>query len=339
MLDFSRIRSRIKVLKLFVKFMKKIIVVFVLFLFIPSVSHAGLFDFFKINFKNLSAQTRSAVSTEIKVGSFSRGDRYAEISYIQDILAAKGYYNGKISGTFGARTEKAIMNWQAKNNLKTTGKLDQETIESIVGIKTEGELRGGGGFFLANIKMLLSGSYDPATELMSTSLNDANLIPLMEPYSDLDYYLTEDDSQTEPEVFNITGPNAIVDWVVVQLRNSTDMRDIKYSIAALLQSDGDIVDVDGVSPLAIQNLPPENYYVLVAHRNHLPIITQAPVDITQLADMTTAALYYDITMPGSSAKIINGKQVLWPGDVNHDNFIIYTGNENDRDPILQRILC
>ncbi len=305
----------------------------------PAMSHAGFFDFLKFDFKNLGAQAKTSISAEVRAESFIRGDKNPEISYIQELLTEKGYYDGKISGSFGSITEKAILNWQAKNDLEATGTLDKVTIESIAGITREEDDERGGGDIPMNLKMILGGSYNSGTGLMSTALNDANLIPLQEPYSALGYSFQEGGGEmTTADVFNATGPNAIVDWVIVELRDRDSMAwGVPYSRAALLQADGDVVEADGVSPVLIQDQNPGYYYVLVGHRNHLSVITETPVDIEQPLDMTTAALYYDISEPNQAAKIMNGKQVLWPGDVNRDNFIKYAGDDNDRDVILQTI--
>lgn len=312
------------------------IFVFVL-LAAPAISRAGFLDLFRFDWTNMGAQAKVAVTAEVKKETFTRGDRAAEISYIQTILAKKGYYKGKINGLIGIKTETAIKNWQVKNGLKITGILDKDTVESIIGVRRQNySLRGGSTS--VNIKMLLGGSYDATSGLMSTALNDGNLIPSEDPYSDLNYYLTVGVSDiTGPEIFDVTGPDAIVDWVIVELRNKDNMKDLEYSTAALLQADGDIVADDGVSPLALYNLTQNYFYVLVGHRNHLPIITETPVNILEPIDMTTAALFHDITMPGSAAKMVNGKQVLWPGDVNDDRRIIYTGEDNDREVILTAI--
>ena len=296
---------------------------------VPAMSHASFFDFFKFDFKNLGAQAKTSISAEVRPESFARGDKDPEISYIQELLVKKGYYSGKISGLFGALTEKAILNWQTKNNLEATGTLDKATVESIAEIREDDSDRGGST--LISINALLGGSYNPLTSLMSTALNDANLIPIIEPYSAAGYdFVGGGDEETTTSVFSVTGPDAIVDWVVVELRNPFNMREVSHSRAALIQADGDIVDVDGVSPISV---PMSGMaYVSVIHRNHLPIITINQQTLTDPIPLTTENLFG--TNP---AKIVNGKQVLWPGDINRDNFIKYAGDDNDRDLILQAI--
>ena len=65
------------------------------------------------------------------------------------------------------------------------------------------------------------------------------------------------------------GPDSIVDWVMVELRFDTNMCARVDARAALIQRDGDVVDVDGTSPVAFSSVPIGNYYVILRHRNHL----------------------------------------------------------------------
>ena len=67
--------------------------------------------------------------------------------------------------------------------------------------------------------------------------------------------------------------NAIVDWVVLEVRSPNDPSLVISSRAALLQSDGNIVDLDGKSNVQMTGIASGNYYVAVRHRNHLGTMT------------------------------------------------------------------
>ena len=124
------------------------------------------------------------------------------------------------------------------------------------------------------------------TITMDDSLRSNSLIPTTSPYSN---------SETcNAEVFNATGTNAIIDWVWVTLRDKDDASVILDSQSALLQADGDVVAIDGVSNLSI-DLPVDSYYVTVNHRNHLGIMSATPVTlhtskttVINLSDVTTS---------------------------------------------------
>ncbi len=190
---------------------------------------------------------------------------------------------------------------------------------------------------LLALKSMLEGPYSSTTGLMSDALRSASLLPATEPYTGLGYTHVGGGGETvAPSVLTVTGTNAIVDWVVVELRDATTPTAVLATRCALIQCDGDIVSVDGVSPVTF-SLPSANYKVSLRHRNHLGAMTLnavalsgtvAPVDLSSAG---TAAFGTDARKP------ITGTfptQALWAGDVTFNHQIKYTGSGNDRDPIL-----
>ncbi|MBK8701034.1 MAG: hypothetical protein IPN29_16450 [Saprospiraceae bacterium] len=101
------------------------------------------------------------------------------------------------------------------------------------------------------------------------------------------------DSISSPTVLLTTGDNAIVDWVFVELRDKQDAKKIISTRSALLQRDGDIVDLDGVSALAFPNTPYDAYYVAVKHRSHLGVMTASAISFQNLSSVI------DFTLPGT----------------------------------------
>jgi hypothetical protein len=104
--------------------------------------------------------------------------------------------------------------------------------------------------------------------LMRDDLRLANLLPTTSPYAD--------GLLCDISVFSTTGVNAIVDWIWLELRDSADMTIIIESRSALLQRDGDIVDIDGTSAVDF-TATAGNYYLLIQHRNHLSILSATAV--------------------------------------------------------------
>ena len=318
--------------------MKKIIGTIFVFVLIasPFSTHAGFFDFLSIRGKNQPAQVLSSLKNNISP-AYKRGDKHVTILEAQMALTKIGFYTGDISGSFGAKTEEAVKKYQSANRLKVTGILDTTTINMLLkkskDSKSDVLVQGGGSALLA--KVFLGGPYNQTTGLMNTGLNDGGFIPDTEPYSsDFNFnFMGGDDDATiiDETVLGVTGVNAIIDWVVVELRMDNDIFDVAYSAPALLQADGDIVDIDGVSPLPIP-VTGANYYVAVYHRNHLPVVTAEAVNISSPLDFSTVELFGE-----NPSKVVNGVQVLWPGDVTFDREIMYTGFNNDRDPILAAI--
>jgi hypothetical protein len=190
-------------------------------------------------------------------------------------------------------------------------------------------------------KVFLEGPYDSMTGLMHDSLRVNSLLPLMDPYPALGYTHTGpgNDGVVQPSVFNLTGNDAIVDWVILELRNSVSPTTIVASRSALLQRDGDIVELDGTSPIDIEVIGGD-LFVSVLHRNHLGVMTQAslPLSPAQTAvDFTSSMLS---TFGAEARKSIGGSfpaELLWMGDVSFNGTLKYTGSGNDRDLILVEI--
>jgi hypothetical protein len=113
----------------------------------------------------------------------------------------------------------------------------------------------------------------------------------------------------------------------------------------LLQRDGDIVDVDGKSPVTFNNVDPGNYTIAVRHRNHLGLSTD-PTSFTPfltskqstapLVDFTSSAFLFG----GSSAHGVatDGKYVLWGGNANMNGVVNFTGINNDKQYLYNTTL-
>ena len=68
---------------------------------------------------------------------------------------------------------------------------------------------------------------------MNDNLRANNLLPLGEPYTDLNYtYTGHSGGQTIPQsVLDVTGNDAIVDWIVLEVRDKDEPATVKYSEA------------------------------------------------------------------------------------------------------------
>jgi hypothetical protein len=188
---------------------------------------------------------------------------------------------------------------------------------------------------------MLEGPYSSATGQMSDALRTAGIVPTSEPYTALGYaQVGGGGAETiTPAVLATTGNNAIVDWVVVELRNAVAPGTVLATRSALIQRDGDIVATDGVSPLTFNNAP-GTYHVALRHRNHLGVMTGNATALGLSTTPVDLSLASTATFGTDARKSVTGAfpaQVLWVGDVNFDDEIKYVGQDNDRDPILQAI--
>ena len=74
-----------------------------------------------------------------------------------------------------------------------------------------------------SVKVLLEGPYAAGTGLMNDNLRSAGLVPLSEPYAGLGFTIVGSGGEvTTAPVLSVTGNDAIVDWVFVQLRSSAN---------------------------------------------------------------------------------------------------------------------
>jgi pimeloyl-ACP methyl ester carboxylesterase len=191
-------------------------------------------------------------------------------------------------------------------------------------------------------KVFLQGPYATSTGMMIDSLRTKFLLPTSdEPYQSMSY---QDLNNTTVElplegVFDSTGNKGIVDWVWLELRNSTNPAQVVATRSALLRRDGNVVDMDGASNVYFNDVPPGNYYFALRHRNHLGVMTASALTLN-----TTSTVTIDFTSPstptyGTEAQAnINGVMVMWGGDVNNNGEIKYQGPGNDRAAMLSDLL-
>ncbi len=185
-------------------------------------------------------------------------------------------------------------------------------------------------------RVLLQGPYDSGTGLMSDALRSLGTFPITEPYTALGLAPTVGGTSIAPTVLAVSGNNAIVDWVLVELRSPAAPATVVMRRCALLQRDGGVVDLDGISPLSLPGINGP-YHVAMRHRNHLGVMSLGPVTIggevvgLDLSDAATAVW-------GANARVSSGTaQLLYMGDCTGNGAVKYTGSGNDRDPILVRV--
>ena len=195
-----------------------------------------------------------------------------------------------------------------------------------------------------NLKVMLQGAmFFTSDGLMRDDLRQQNLIPLQQPYSSaLATRFTHvgggGSETTTTGILNADAgtPDAIVDWVFVEIRDGADSSNIVQTISALVQRDGDVVDGMIGAPLVITTLPTTSAFISVKHRNHLGAMTAQPVpfigspitiDFTTMAD---ADLYNQTGYDAVEMTTVSGKRALWAGNTNGDAKVKYDGIFNDR---------
>lgn len=191
------------------------------------------------------------------------------------------------------------------------------------------------------MKALLQGPrMTTAPGYMTDILRLQGALPLEEPYSAMSGFSAPvhvGGDVIPPTLLYVAGANAIVDWVHVELRDSADGTTVIAARSALLQRDGDVVDIDGASPLMF-TIPSGHYRIALRHRNHLGVMTADAFafwpNATTSVDLRAGA----VPLHGTSATFqANGFHYLWAGNAVPDGSVKYTGSGNDRDVLLQTI--
>ena len=188
-------------------------------------------------------------------------------------------------------------------------------------------------------RVLLEGPYNAG--LMNDALRTLPSFPITDPYAAMGYNESGHDAGAPigPHMLAVTGNDAIVDWVIAEMRPVASPATVAASRTVLLQRDGDVVDLDGVSTVGFGGLAAGNYCLAVKPRNHLPVMLSPTTPISYGSAIATV----DFTLPATQVyvsdarKNVGGVMVVVVGDVTFNETVQYTGAGNDRDPILTRI--
>ncbi len=225
-----------------------------------------------------------------------------------------------------------------------------------------GEITAMNKFIAAGVRAYLQGPYN-TSGLMNDNLRTGTpLIPLNDPYrNNTDYsgnfvhHASNTLNETiAPSVLAdqtaiTSNANNIVDWVFLELRSSTTPFSVQQTRAALIQRDGDIVDVDGYSPVTFNNVPDGSFMVAVRHRNHIGIVTTS-ASLPSFGERRSLAFTDNVldmrianlsgASPANFATASNtllGQTVklMYAGNANTTNPLLnYSGSNNDRAFIL-----
>ncbi|MEZ5084548.1 MAG: hypothetical protein R2750_14060 [Bacteroidales bacterium] len=131
----------------------------------------------------------------------------------------------------------------------------------------------------------LEGPFNGTT--MNSDLATDGVVPLSQPYSGSPWFYGG--AETVPSI-----PVGVVDWVLLELRDAINAASATPATsfarkAAFVLEDGTIVDLDGSSIPTFSGTLTNNLFVVVYHRNHLPIMSANAV--TQIGGIYT----YDFT--------------------------------------------
>jgi uncharacterized repeat protein (TIGR01451 family) len=147
-------------------------------------------------------------------------------------------------------------------------------------------------------------------------------------------------------VFSVSGDNAIVDWVHVELRSKDNMAIPIATRSGLLQRDGDVVDLDGVSDLRYNGINVDSFYLVVKHRSHLGVMSQkvAYSDVVDFTSPTFPVYNFgvqglnDFTGLSQNNNVVNGYSACWAGDFDSNGLIKFTNPGDDQNVLFVDVL-
>lgn len=184
-------------------------------------------------------------------------------------------------------------------------------------------------------RVLLQGAYDVSTGLMRDDLRRKGYLP-----GKGDPFTYSGAEAASEDVLAATGESAVVDWVTLELYDSTDSTLLYAKRALLVQRNGQvIVPNGGAKNIVFEGVTPGNYHVSIRHRNHLGVMSGEAVALTansQLLDFSDPAFP---VQGGELSRYVSGnKSMLWAGDADANARLIASGPDTDLNTLLGYVL-
>ncbi len=189
-----------------------------------------------------------------------------------------------------------------------------------------------------SVRVLLQGPYDTDSGLMSSQLQGKSLLPTVQPYS-VEPFSYAGNERLSADVLAASGQDAVVDWMLLELRNTRTQGALVAQKAVALQSDGDLVDATtGETALNFATVSAGNYRVSIKHRNHQGVVTMSPSYLSVVVTLV------DFSSPATQVQgeytrmTVDNFALLRGGDANQDGRLVAVGVGNDSNPLLSGVL-
>lgn len=207
-------------------------------------------------------------------------------------------------------------------------------------------------------KVFLGGPYNAPSGAglgtMDSVLRLQPAFPSSTPYDTL-YTPVFSMGETIPTLSNVLtndGPEAIVDWIFLEFRDSTNNDSVLATRSALLRADGCIVDVDG-TPYVNMPISSGSFYLAIRHRNHLGIMSADPIAFSNAVPTDTVDFRDGSTPTYTSGAPFVAQQnpigapagvyAMWGGNANRNNpsgyQVLYSGLGNDNGPVSSLVFA
>ena len=189
------------------------------------------------------------------------------------------------------------------------------------------------------LRVLLQGPYNHAIGLMNDRLRSHGVLPVAQPYHLPVFGDYEGTEQVSLDLVQIEGADAMVDWVLVELRDVADPTQILAAKAMMLQRDGDVVDAEtGEMTWEPADIVPGDYFVAIRHRNHLDLMTATALPLNQTVTLVDFTLPATAVRGEDSRREANGLALMYAGDANMDQRAIANGPAQDNTNLISEVL-
>lgn len=224
--------------------------------------------------------------------------------------------------------------WNARTNAITKNAAnDWVNITAIPAAELAQEWKLADQNYGMNLTAYLRGNWNNPTTLMRNTLNTGGNLPLNQPYSAVPFNYSGTES-----VGAIPNAN-VVDWVLVELRKPASGQPADANISTLIGrkagfilTNGTVVDLDGVTPLAVPiTKQGTGNYIVVKHRNHVSVMStvkssNATGDFTNNFSVL-ANVYKNPGVVSAAVALLPGNATLyglWQGDANGNGSVTAT---------------
>ncbi|MCC6397289.1 MAG: hypothetical protein IT282_09735, partial [Bacteroidetes bacterium] len=183
------------------------------------------------------------------------------------------------------------------------------------------------GMLVANVKVFLEGPF--ADDTLSTALRAADLVPANQPFTDAPW------AYAGTEAVAVV-PEDVVDWVMVELRTDTTSASMVGRRAAFLKSNGQVVDMDGISGVTFGAIEAGDYYIVIRHRNHLAVMSAETVPLSSSSGLYDFTAGLDKYYGGEARDLGSSMYAMWGGDADASSDVAAldrTATWNDRNKV------
>lgn len=161
---------------------------------------------------------------------------------------------------------------------------------------------------------------------MSTSLAANGLLPMSQPFNTAPFNYAGNETIS-------TIPSNTVDWVLLELRDANNESIVVDTKAALVDQNGNIMDISGSPGVNFDTAPNGNYFVVVHHAGHVSIMSSTTVSIPNASPYNfttgnnTVQGIDQLTSVGGTFSMRSGDYDN-NGTVNFSDFIRWLQNNN-----------